>query len=628
MDTQCSSSASPYSGHSNGWTNSCGQSMETLPTLSGAVCNVGSNCTTVYCCLPDTRIGKSFETFVKFDPCLFKLSVGIDKLTFSTLLFDYEWGQLTEVWLFGYVRMEFTVRDLEMEGDYLIDMKLQICRESDTETTPCGVDIVIFDKYRLPKLSCDWNSGLDTGFQGLAAWLTDNSVTKTEPLRGSETSKLMSDSGIASYLYEPSCDQQGSMYSGNVGGVKNDCGMPVSVPVLPPGVVCTVSADTCTGLDCCITIPLTNKTMNFRININHCYQDITVGLESMNREYKLLDYTFGTIEHFNLIGVGKMEYIIENFLGEGAYLMDISFSFCLETGSCEFTETIIQGVKFPKKKCTWDDTYRVKDFSLDQWSRERSIDTTQVYPAYYISELLQNLDLTKYFQSPQCSRSSTTYDSPINGWLKDCNDTDVVAISTNPMTCRLKSDCAAVSCCLDENFISKTFEVFFEIDDCERKIYIGIEKLKFYIPLHDFKFDTWHEFSLLKTIRIRYNVYDLWSEGVYLVSLEISSCWERYGSCAWTQSVLDYARFKKQICASQMAYQNAGFSLTTWATSNSIDKDSMTETNLIRLYDELDVVWYLKNTCDYEMSPFIANGWNNSKFYSLVYNLIFFDCNQ
>ena len=39
----------------------------------------------------------------------------------------------------------------------------------------------------------------------------------------------------------------------------------------------------------------------------------------------------------------------------------------------------------------------------------------------------------------------------------------------------------------------------------------------------------------------------------------------------------------------------------------------MTETDLTRLYDELDVAWYLKNSCDYEMSPFIANGWNNSK---------------
>lgn len=81
--------------------------MATLPTITGdAVCSIGSDCTSISCCLDDTRIGKSFELFVKFEPCLFRLSVGIDKLTFSRLLFEYEYGQLTEVWLFGYVRME------------------------------------------------------------------------------------------------------------------------------------------------------------------------------------------------------------------------------------------------------------------------------------------------------------------------------------------------------------------------------------------------------------------------------------------------------------------------------------------------------------------------------------------
>jgi hypothetical protein len=56
------------------------------------------------------------------------------------------------------------------------------------------------------------------------------------------------------------------------------------------------------------------------------------------------------------------------------------------------------------------------------------------------------------------------------------------------MTCHLKTDCASVSCCLDESFINRTLEIFFEIDDCERKLLIGIEKLKFYIPLHEIEF--------------------------------------------------------------------------------------------------------------------------------------------
>lgn len=87
----------------------------------------------------------------------------------------------------------------------------------------------------------------------------------------------------------------------------SDCGLSVSIPPLPAGVVCTINKDTCTGLDCCIGVPLTNKTMNFYINVNHCYKDIRVGVETMFREYKLLDYSYNTPEKFNLRGVGRME---------------------------------------------------------------------------------------------------------------------------------------------------------------------------------------------------------------------------------------------------------------------------------------------------------------------------------
>lgn len=39
----------------------------------------------------------------------------------------------------------------------------------------------------------------------------------------------------------------------------------------------------------------------------------------------------------------------------------MKFDFCLETaGDCELNETIIEAVKFPKKTCTWDDSYRTK----------------------------------------------------------------------------------------------------------------------------------------------------------------------------------------------------------------------------------------------------------------------------
>lgn len=59
--------------------------------------------------------------------------------------------------------------------------------------------------------------------------------------------------------------------------------------------------------------------------------------------------------------VVNFRYNIENFIGGEAYLVDLKFDFCLESSApCEFSEVIIEDVKFPKKKCTWDDTYRSK----------------------------------------------------------------------------------------------------------------------------------------------------------------------------------------------------------------------------------------------------------------------------
>lgn len=81
--------------------------MAVLPNNTGpATCNIHNTCTAVECCVTAEQIGRSFRTFVNFEPCLFKLTVGIEQLTFDRLLFDYEWGQPVQVWLFGFVRLE------------------------------------------------------------------------------------------------------------------------------------------------------------------------------------------------------------------------------------------------------------------------------------------------------------------------------------------------------------------------------------------------------------------------------------------------------------------------------------------------------------------------------------------
>lgn len=49
----------------------------------------------------------------------------------------------------------FTISDLETEGQYLFDMTLKVCFEVEG---PCYVTVSVFNKYRLPKPACDWNT--------------------------------------------------------------------------------------------------------------------------------------------------------------------------------------------------------------------------------------------------------------------------------------------------------------------------------------------------------------------------------------------------------------------------------------------------------------------------------------
>lgn len=81
--------------------------LEPLPSLSGkpVTCHFLSSCSGIHCCLDVPAISSTFSTKLEIDPCTFQMVVSIDQLSFSKNLFEYEWGQEEEVWLFGVVRM-------------------------------------------------------------------------------------------------------------------------------------------------------------------------------------------------------------------------------------------------------------------------------------------------------------------------------------------------------------------------------------------------------------------------------------------------------------------------------------------------------------------------------------------
>ncbi|XP_052083607.1 uncharacterized protein LOC127720908 [Mytilus californianus] len=94
LDSPCQRYSWPYVPPTNGWRSDCPQEMRNLPSLlSNMNCYIDQSCTAVQCCMDVNELGKSLEIGIKIDPCDFRLTVRIEKLSFDVTLYDYVWGK-------------------------------------------------------------------------------------------------------------------------------------------------------------------------------------------------------------------------------------------------------------------------------------------------------------------------------------------------------------------------------------------------------------------------------------------------------------------------------------------------------------------------------------------------------
>ena len=48
----------------------------------------------------------NFQAYIELYPCQFEMKIGIEKLTFTVSLFDFEFGKEYGFYMFGVVRMQ------------------------------------------------------------------------------------------------------------------------------------------------------------------------------------------------------------------------------------------------------------------------------------------------------------------------------------------------------------------------------------------------------------------------------------------------------------------------------------------------------------------------------------------
>ncbi|KAK3102203.1 hypothetical protein FSP39_009587 [Pinctada imbricata] len=309
-EPKCNASSSKYTPSVNGWKDDCNQSLDSpLPMVpdNATSCVYDSTCTTTECCVGVSSIGTVFSTYVRVDPCTFTMQVGSENLKFSKDIFDYDYGIEEQFWLFGVSRIKFSILDLTTQGYYLTNMELKVCLAADTENIPCDVIIPLLTNYKLPKRSCDWNTQIMDGSTfNLTSWLISESLPDTYPLQDFVVSRLISQLGLTKYLSDSQCDPASATYTPSVNGWNNECYIPSMLPTIIGNSACQVTSE-CTKINCCLDVPLLNRTFSFYLHIDACYKTLSVGIEKQVRKHSLIGYSFGTVERFNLRGAVRVE---------------------------------------------------------------------------------------------------------------------------------------------------------------------------------------------------------------------------------------------------------------------------------------------------------------------------------
>jgi hypothetical protein len=68
-------------------------------------CLIGQSCTDVECCIWVDQFNRSLKLQANIDTCAHEITLSIERYQYRKHLFNYTWGDIENIWLFGVVRM-------------------------------------------------------------------------------------------------------------------------------------------------------------------------------------------------------------------------------------------------------------------------------------------------------------------------------------------------------------------------------------------------------------------------------------------------------------------------------------------------------------------------------------------
>ncbi|KAK3609660.1 hypothetical protein CHS0354_035945 [Potamilus streckersoni] len=549
LKPQCDHTRYPYSPSVNGWNNECPLGFIDLPPIPEKLpinCHIAESCTALDCCIFLEKLGLSFHVAYAIDMCSYKMSGSIEKINFEIPLLLYnDWGKKERFTILDFLTFEFSIRKLEAEKKFLIDLDISACFEANGN---CMMKLSVMKGTEVPQPICDLSATLSIYKNfSLTSWMKNHAL---DTMTDAAVKFLLEQLGIDTYLLNPPCSAKDLIYQGAVNGWKNACFYKkLTLPTLPSGVVCSVS-ETCTHIDCCVTVDALKLSMHTYLNLDFCNFEISYGIEKLTGLQKIFSYNWGQKETLYLDS-GNMiyfSYSIGKLDDSKMFVVNLDFNVCLEKGQpCQLSLPFMKDALIPQPLCNTNVSFVPGEFSLTSYMDKMG--WGKALSSAAAKQLLDMLGLTKnILLNPACDRNKAPYSAVEPYWTNECSfvNTSSLPKLDHRMSCYIPKYCTAINCCLRVEKLAKSFLSKIDLNPCNNTFDIAIENFKKSFVLLDYaSLAVSNSFWLFGIFRADYKIEDL--DRFLLFSLNLSLCFET-DFCEISVPVMKNTKLPKSPC--------------------------------------------------------------------------------
>ncbi|XP_062603466.1 uncharacterized protein LOC134265233, partial [Saccostrea cucullata] len=602
----CERTSGIFASPSAGWTNDCPIALpNNVPVVRGAIsCNLGASCSDVVCCLYAEPLMKHVTISLSLDYCQDRISVGIDKFTREIQPSSYNnWGTEEMLDMSEIYQLKYTLEDLPNANMDLVSFSIRSCWEG---TSNCE-EYIILSNTRLPKSNsqpyCNWKSEEPIPAFSVKSWLATNGYPDSTPLKGNALQDLMEVLQLSRFKENRDCNVTGAPFVPvNSNDWNSECPVNESLRTLNSSVVCHLPS-LCTGLECCVSSSVLGLYFHTFLQIDTCTSEIIVGIDRWTfREVsmeinKMLSARMK--KSIWLQGVLKMDFEIKNLDHANKLLISLNISLCVESPSiCEVSnQTIFQNMLLPKASCHWYDLQPKPAESLSTWKNNSGYSANIKLP-HIVAKFEDQTGVASYRMRSRCSRTAAPYWPTYNGWTQDkaCRISGLPYNMKKKTYCVVGPRCTSMTCCTEDPEMETTFTWFIDVDSCNLELTLGIEEFRKKISLLEFEFGQKNQFHLKGIYRISYVIYDLILDSHYMMSVNLSVCYEP-DNCTLTEIIVRNVMFPKPVCNFMAKdFFIPSFSMSSWLAEHAFRPNSTLPLyGQLELLEDLGLAQYMKD---------------------------------